>query len=103
MTTENVLVVRRNRFDSPRNALTRSAPPSMMVMQQLVGAMTRMNGKIDALALRQAQLPEVRYPRPIQVEAKPVDRRQNTPSLPQPRTERTKYRVIRSTLLDLFE
>ena len=102
MNTENALVVQRNRFDRPRNALTRSATPSIMVMQQLVDALTRMNEKIDALALRQPQLPELRPSRSIQVDVRPVVREDES-LLPQAETKKTRYKVRRSALLDMFE
>lgn len=103
MTTKNALVVQRSRFDRPRNTLTRSAPSSMMVMQQLVGALTRMNEKIDALALQQTQLPEIRYSRPIQVDVRPTGRGRDEPLLPQTKTEETKCRILRNKLRDIFE
>jgi hypothetical protein len=74
MSTQNALVVRSNRFDRSRNLATRQTPPSMMVMQQLVGALTKMNEKIDALAVRQMQPPDAGYSRPIQVDVRPIDR-----------------------------
>lgn len=103
MNTENALVVRRNRFNRPRNALARSTPPSMMVMQQLVGALTRMNEKIDALATQQIQLPDAGYSRPIQVDVRPVDRGQDKPLLPQAKTKGTKCKILREKLRDIFE
>ena len=102
MNTRNALVVRRNRCDSPRSLLTRPAPPSIMVMEQLVNTLTRMNEKIDALALRQPQLPELRPSRSIQVDVRPVVR-ENESLLPQAETKKTRYKVRRSALLDMFE
>ena len=102
MNSQNALVVRSNRFDRPRNALSRSTPPSMMVMQQIVGALTRMNEKIDALAVKQMQSPDVSYSRPIQVDVRPVDRGQDEP-LPRTKTKETKCKILREKLRDIFE
>ena len=56
-----------------------------------------------ALALQQAQLPEVRYSRPIQVDVRPVDGGQDKPSFTQTETKETKCKILREKLRDIFE
>jgi hypothetical protein len=74
----------------------------MMVMQQLVSTLARMNEKIDALAVRQQQLPEVLPSRPIEADVRPVARQEET-TLPQVETKQETRRVRRSILVELFE
>lgn len=103
METRNAVVVRRKRFDRSGNSLVRSAPPSVMVLQKLADDLTRMNEKIDAIALRQTQLTRISYSQSIQVDVNRIDTVQREPSPPQTTTKKPRYRVLRSTLLDLFE
>ena len=102
MITKNALMVHRNRFESPRRLVTRSASPPSMDMQQFLNTMTRMCELIEVLALRESQLPEIRPSRSIQVDVKPIVRKDES-LLPQTETEDAQYKVRRSALLDQFE
>ena len=101
MNAQNALVVRRNCLDRSRSLPARTAPPSMMVMQQLVSALTKMNDKIDALALRQTQAPIIQQPPPIRVEIQPIVDDYDEPVYYKPR--RTGCGIIREKLWEIFE
>jgi hypothetical protein len=94
--SRELMLCNQNRFTSTRDMLARPAPTSAMVLQQLAVAIAAINQKVDALAIRQTQVPEVISPEEENV----VVRRVNKPATQRPGPS---LRINRSRLMDIFE
>jgi hypothetical protein len=84
--------------------LARQAPASPMLLQQFMQLLANLNQKVDALAVRTAQVPQVMPNQIIPVKAKPIESTvvevrpvESSPS----HSRQTK--VNRSSLLDMFD
>ena len=106
--SNQLMLCNQNRFSSGSDMLARPAPPSTMVFQQLVQALAAINQKVDALALRQQQSSAPVAPPRDNVVVRRVQRPSvevfepmaSAPSMPRPRS---RFRIDRNILMDIFE
>ena len=91
-----MVVNRPRRFERMSTTqLARPAPASPMVLQMLMQSIVQLNQKVDAIAVRSSQLPEVRAVESAPIEAGQVEVK--------PPARTTRQEVDRKSLLDIFD
>lgn len=85
--------------------LARQAPASPMVLQQFMQLLANLNQKVDALAVRTAQVPQVMPTHIMPVKAKPVESTEVEvrPVKSSSPAGNRQTKVNRSELLDVFD
>ncbi len=85
--------------------LARRAPASPMVLEQFMQMLADLNQKVDALAVRTAQVPQVMPANIVPVRAKPVESTEVelAPVKSSPPAGERQTKVSRSSLLDMFD
>ena len=98
-----MVIGQRGRLGGTSTPLTRQAPASPIVLKHLMQAIANLGQKVDALAVRDTQVPQVMPRHIVSSKTIPVESTEIDYDDSPPPTQQRNTRVRRSSLLEFFD